>query len=548
MGIFSGLFWGLTGSAYAAGGLFKESVKSQNHQYSDIVHDFDWYQEHALELNHDRQKELFQLYKNNLEEFEALSDFAESDWRGSYEYKRYLEVGMRWNGYFELAAKRIASKELWLFDDDFRLNENRKHIATDKAQKLMSEHIQFVKEIRKKYEESPDASHTPYIGNNHHWWIENNDTGFYANLENFPWVCEERVWMFGQEKTDYLSPNVAPKVSLHRRDDNSPEFVPNDKGWRIFPSRAREDLHTKEGTKLCLLDDSNNIVNVELRSDGFFWCGEKKTKMKISYSNADFFTSNHLCYHEHRPERLYGTNALGIRAVIELVVAPYEDKNGKLIETEEVGNYIISVGFPVVKFRKLQFNPAFEAQIRALVSAVWLGWPQDTEELLSYCKRAGSADWLESLISRRNKKLLATSLPDDDTVNIINIIIRIIMEDHGYVPHIADKKIINKELARRKKTHENPTKLSEWSNLVFDLVNGEEHIRAEKPGHYEKLLQKFKDITGRDFTRGEDYFDMFQRLAIEDGWYIPDTNKAWFKNPAPPEEEYGCAELPTRYQ
>lgn len=548
MGIFSGLFWELAGGAYVTGGLFKENVQSQSYQYSDTVHDFEWYREHALELNHDRQKELFQLYKNNPEEFEALSGFTENEWRDSYEYKRYLEVGMRWNGYFELAAKRIANKELWLFDDDFRLNENRKRTATDKALKLMSEHMQFVKETRKKYEGSLDALHTPYVGNNHHWWIENSDTGFYANLENFPWVCEDHVWMFGQKKTEYLSPEDIPKVSIYRCDDDSPEFVPNDKGWRIFPSRVREDLHTKEGTKLCLSDNSNNIVNVELRSDGFFWCGEKKTKMKISYSDTNLFTGNHLYYHEHRQEQLYGVNVLGIRATIELAVAPYKDKNDKLKETEEVGDYIISAGFPVVKFRKLQFNPAFEAQIRALVSAAWLGWPQDTEELLSHCRRARGVSWFESFISKRDRKLLAISLPEDDAVNVINTIIRIIMEDHGYAPHVADKKIFDKELARRKKAHENPIKLNEWSNLMFDLVNGEEHIRAERPGHYEELLQEFKSITGRDFIRGEDYFDIFQRLAIEDGWYIPDTNKAWFENPAPPEEEYGCAELPTRYQ
>lgn len=228
----------------------------------------------------------------------------------------------------------------------------------------------------------------------------------------------------------------------------------------------------------------------------------------------------------------------------------------------------------------LKIDPELEPKLLALIEAAFIGWESDREELMSYEEDLKHADLgqikitidgkCESYPKFLIKELLEREYKDsrDKKVMMWNLAGRIAYSkgyaslifgyayftghcgDYGFwnINGVNGKDVYEKELARRKKAHENPAKLSEWSNLVFDLVNGEEHIKADQPGYYEELLLEFKNITGCDFARGEDYFDMFQRLAIDDGWYIPDTNKAWFKNPAPPEEEYGCAELPTRYQ
>ena len=217
----------------------------------------------------------------------------------------------------------------------------------------------------------------------------------------------------------------------------------------------------------------------------------------------------------------------------------------------------------------MKIDPELEPKLLALVDAALIGWKSDREELMSYAKELGRLRYVPDGSGETYIKGMLGLEPIERDIPMEErrwILASSIAEAKGYTSLISgyyvwsnvygpynfwdakSKEVYNKELARRKKAHENPTKLNEWSNLVFDLVNGEEHIRAEKPGHYEELLQEFKNITGQDFARGEEYFDMFRRLAIEDGWYIPDANKPWFKNPAPPEEEYGCAELPTRYQ
>lgn len=228
----------------------------------------------------------------------------------------------------------------------------------------------------------------------------------------------------------------------------------------------------------------------------------------------------------------------------------------------------------------LKIDPELEPKLIALIEAALIGWESDKEELMGYEEDLKCVDLgltkitIDDVVHSYPKNLSIKTLFDEyseckdkeSKIELIFTYAGYIAYSKGYaslifgcrcycgdysfwnINGVNGKDVYKKEFARRKKAHENPTKLNEWSNLVFDLVNGEEHIRAERPGHYEKLLQEFKSITGRDFIRGEDYFDMFQRLAIEDGWYIPDTNKAWFENPAPPEEEYGCAELPTRYQ
>ncbi len=548
MGLLGDLFWILTGGSYVAGGLAKDHVRSQDYQFSDIVHNFEWYQEHALELNHDRQDELFKLYKEDLPAFEALSGKKEANHKDN----TYSMTGGRWGGYFDTAAPFIARREGWVYDHDYRFNKtwrdspNSETTSTDLCRQL-------VKAKRKEYENSPEASQIPYIGDNNNWWIADTDTGFLATLRNCPSVSDDMTWKFGQVNTEYpapyyIKPPMLQCIYIERAGDpdnpnnygvySAPAFFQRHGTWFV---RADEKSKKVFNMAISVVDGAGRP---KLMDDGYYWYNGKKTRLKVSslWYAPNFIVSE------------VDNRTWAMKVCLELEEAPYS-KYTAMGDSGTVGFFDLNTGIPVVKFHKLQFDSETKAELMALTEAVWAGWPQDVEEFKTYCERCGCLGGFSNFIRLRDEDELRKKYPyptsdhvpygecKDQRDGLVNTII----EHTGYVPYRYDYDEFKKKLKRRIKSHQNPAKLDEWSNLVFDLVNGEEHIEPEK---YRELLEKFKGITGEDFTRGVDYLNMFRRLAIEDGWYIPEENNDWFLNPAPPVpvETYGCSELPTRYQ
>lgn len=560
MGIISGLFLTLAGGSYVTGKLFKEHVQSRGLECSDIVHDFDWYKKHALQLNHDRQKELVQLYKSDKSKYEALvGGYTEEKWEKSSGYiTQYLGSGKRWGGYIETTCEILAMDEGWLYDKDFRLNEERKHVASDKAMEQIADYIRFAKEKRKLFEARPDILKCPYVGDNNHWWIADTDTGFYAYLENLPWVSDDGVWVFGHKKTNYVAPTIGlPHLSVGYWGSKdvyaAPYFFKKNGRWYVkrdkyVPNSRCYDME---------LEVVKGAEPPHLMSDGYFWYNGEKTKLRISTGNYEHYTPSIRAASRWAEDCGYFEyNVYEQTAEIELETEPYEDPCGVVRDTKNIDSARLDTGIPVARFRKKRVNPTIEAETRALVAAAWIGWPHEMRALEELCRHHQQCfRWFVNDRERiRNKDLWKSSIYiGDDAMKSIKNTTKYVLRCMGYSSYDAavDQEIYTRKLNDYIKSHENPSKLDEWSNLIFDLVNGEEHIRANEPGRYEELLKKFKDITGFDFARGVDYFETLELLAIEDGWYIPEANKAWFKNPAlpkKPDEPYGCTKLPTRYK
>ncbi len=519
-----------------AGGLAKDHVRSQGYQFSDIVHDSKWYQEHALELNHDRQDELFRLYKEDLQAFEALSGCIEAHHYNGL----HSMTGGRSGGYFESAATQIAKQEGWLYDQDFRLNDWRKQAATAESMGEMFKYKCFVKLQREKYETTPDALRNPYIGDNGNWWFGGRggkDTGIPASLESFPWVCEDKVWMFGKTKTQHEAPDATPIPMIYRLTSGAPEFEYDAGQWRI--DCASNIVRTISGDEVELPEDINNA---SLMEDGYFWLQGNKTRLRVSPGRWQ----NYKC----KPDG----QTITIAALLEWEGEQSGYGNDHPVEAKAIGWYALDTGIPSIRFRKLQLNDKIIPELYALADAAWIGWSSDVEELKAYCELCGCIkEFFDFINCRNNRPYKDAFYPDSYSRyywggrEAAKALTKSMARGMGYASYKYDEIAKIREEQRRIKSHQNPAKLDEWSNLVFDLVNGEEHIEPEK---YRELLEKFKSITGEDFTRGVDYLNMFRRLAIEDGWYIPEENDDWFLNPAPPEpvETYGCSELPTRYQ
>lgn len=501
MGLLSGLFWTLAGGAYAAGRLFNDNVKSQGYAYPNIVHKTEWYEEHALELDHDRQRELYQIYRNDLDLFERMSGEKEANHNNRY----YYSTGMRDGSFFESAARTIANNEGWEYDEDFRLNPVRKSDASENAWAELDKHDEYIKSKRAELEEAVRGKNIPCIGENYHWWIEGEDTGFLASAPNLPNITEDGYWRFGSvrskwkcldEKQKYLTGTMGDILSEH--------FYSKDGFWYIddyVHLLGRVDVeHINTGIQV-----TDNTAPLILGEDGYFYCNGVKTTVSLAYS-SNFWRSK--------------TNTWKVSMIIEISVPPYRNSYGEE-RSVKYATKIADTHIPIIKPYRLREDSVFVAKVTALKEAADYGWEGDKVEWESVCRNASNRPFIERIV-----------------------------EDNGIIPGPPDPKTLEAERKRRLKAHENPVKLNEWCNLFFDLVHGEEKLRAESPGEYEKLLEKFKEITGEDFVRGVDYLDKLRGLAIADGWYIPEISNKWFDNPPPPEppeEPYGTAELPTRY-
>ena len=511
MGLLSGLFWTLAGGAYATGKLFKDNVNSQGHAHSNIVHNLSWYKKHVLELDHERQRELYQIYKSDLDLFEQMSGRKEAEHSNRY----YYSTGMREGSYFETAAQKIAKQEGWLYDKDFRLNPVCKSDASDMAWEEFSKYEAFIDEEQLKFKESVKGQNVPYIGDNYHWWIEGEDTGFLATLMNLPTVTEDSYWQFGNtptkwqcfERRRYLTEDIGSMLSNL--------FYQSDGYWhidyyeRLRGTRGRDIIPVNTGVEV-----TDASCAPTLGTDGNFYYNNRIiARVKVGYQ---FFKENEW----EMEDGDVPANTWSIFAEMLVNIPPYKDRDGREIRCHYIER-LIDTKIPIIKHYKLRQDSAFIAKVKALQEAADYGWESDKDEWEKIYKNVSDSPQLAY-----------------------------VAEAHGIIPGPPDPKTLEAERKRRLKAHENPVKLNEWCNLFFDLVYGEEKLRAESPGEYEKLLEKFKEITGEDFVRGVDYLDKLRGLAIADGWYIPEISNKWFDNPPPPEppeEPYGTAELPTRY-
>ena len=512
MGLLSGLFWMLAGGAYGAGELFKDHVNSQGSENSDIVHNFKWYQNHALELDHDRQEELYSIYKSDPDLIERMSGRKQSSHRND----EYYRTGGVEGSYFAKAASDIADKEGWTYDEDFRLNPYRKNRASVKAMNDMDKYKSYVKESRVKFEESVKGKHIPYIGDGYNWWIEGVDTGIRADPKNFP-VVDDGMWRFGSHKTEFVS--LGGVLPLDTAAISS-ELMTRDGYWHIpDPRRGHYRDRVLYNTGIEVVSGAHIPEFGE--HDEYLWYNGTRTSVRID------------------PRRLTHIGN-------EWAVVVYLEGAGY------AGPYKISTGVPIVKRFRYKEDSKFISEILALTGAAWYGWESDTAELNRlYVNHAVVRRRVEAKENFPSRLSHISAQPNgDDISEAIRLDNDILFRAHGIIPGPPDPKTLEAERKRRLKAHENPAKLNEWCNLFFDLVHGEEKLRAESPGEYEKLLEKFKEITGEDFVRGVDYLDKLRGLAIADGWYIPSISNKWFDNPLPPkppEEPYGTAKLPTRY-
>lgn len=523
MGLLSGLFWMLAGGTYATGKLFKDNINSQGSANRDIVHSFEWYQGHALELDHDRQEELYRIYKSDPDLIERMSGRKQATHRNS----EFYETGGVRGSYFARAASDIAEKEGWTYDEDFRLNPYRKDRASSKVINDMDKYRSYVKEKRAKFEESVREKHVPYIGDGYHWWVDGVDTGFPAAPQNFP-IVDDGVWRFGTHKTEFTSlGGLLPLATISRfwgTQSIASELEPKNGYWHIpNPKNDKELINTG-------IEVVSDAPRPEFsRRDGCLWYNGTRTSVRIS------------------PFRL--THIDNVWVVIVYLEIPCIDPPG---DTLSVGPYKISTGVPIVKRFRYKNDSEFISKFVALTEAAWCGWEGDIEELNGFCTNHPVVRYKGAAKGNFPSRLscILAQPNGDDIDSEIRAVNNNLFRAHGIIPGPPDPKTLEAERKRRLKAHENPAKLNEWCNMFFDLVHGEEKLRAESPGEYEKLLEKFKEITGEDFVRGVDYLDKLRGLAIADGWYIPEVSNKWFDNPAPPEppeEPYGTAELPTRY-
>lgn len=519
MGLLSGLFWTAAGGAYAAGKLFKDNVNSQGLQYADIVHDPAWYRAHAYELDHDRQAELFQIYREDPERFGKMADYRESQHNNQY----FHSTGGVYGGYFEKAAKKIADIEGWLYDDDFRLNQARKDRATYEAMKELDECILVAKESRSKYQQIMIGKGIPYIGPNYHWWVKNEDTGFdVRGILTLPTVTADRRWQFGRLKTEY--PCDGGEYLSY--DIFSEGFFVIEGYWYVNNCLTGYD---SRNTGISYKEDSTDYPTLE--DDMYFWCGENKIPVFVSYSGPF--------------RKILDDNMWHIDVQI------YRQNESNL---ECIGGCCLNTKIPIISHYRMREDKKYEAKMWALADSVWNGWEDDTNELFD--PRGRRPHFLKQRNEKRENfpsvwSKMSCQPNGDEIRDKFARVISVCLRSEGIVyTGQPDPKTLEAERKRRLKAHKNPVKLNEWCNLFFDLVYGEEKLRAESPGEYEKLLEKFKEITGEDFVRGVDYLDKLRGLAIADGWYIPEISNKWFDNPPPPEppeEPYGTAELPTRY-
>lgn len=525
MGIFSDFLWTLAGGTYAAGSLFKENVQSQGFQHKEEVHNFGWYQAHALELDHERQEELLLLYKKNLNAFEILADWKESDYNDNPFYRSIrCSSGGRQGRYFPDAASKIASREGWLYDEDFRLDEDRKYLASDKAMADMVKYKEYVKEERSKFEESVSSLNIPYIGENYHWWIAGKDTGFLATPQSFPLVTDEGMWKFGRTKTEYFSlGGVFPPVTDSRTGAVSiaAELYPRDDGyWYINIYFDNKPSNT--GIKVI-----ENVDRPVLKEDGYFWYSGERTNLKV-VPVSKFY-------------EIKGSNSWGVSILLELETEPYKDQDGNVRNTKTIDDRRVDTGIPIIKRYRLRTDSVLEAKIEALTEAAWVGWESDTQELRECCESIGCERALNTfLVERDNNR---RSYPDRHSLasygskgyNAKQLLIKTILSGLGVAKSQSDDKTLNTEQRRRREAHENRTRQTELWRILYYAKKGSEEAKLDyyrlTDECYEETIEAYGDeFYLDDIELDEDSFgkngcalEALKTIAKSEGWLWDDN-------------------------
>lgn len=284
MSILGSLGWILAGGAYAA----KEGAKSVansslNIEYDESSKDIN-YDARWASFDHARQRELYKIYTEDFLEFVALGEAVCLGYLyGRNEYDRILRTDGHYGVYFKEVARNVAQAEGWVYDESL-------HLDKEESKKYHRHDYRVPTEQEKKYgvvDHSQWIEGIPWIGDNNHWWINGQDTEIQASIWNFPTVKENGAWSFGGSETDFKAPGNLLSASNPGEPRIRGKNVKGEWHWFMsFPTQGVQSAFWDYGPEKDMGVDQSHS-SPKLRPDGYYWCGDKKTDMRVKWSPKD---------------------------------------------------------------------------------------------------------------------------------------------------------------------------------------------------------------------------------------------------------------------
>lgn len=339
MSILGSLAWILAGGAYATKEGIKDMARSSFHiEYDEKQPNKSWYDTYWQRLDHARQRELYKMYTEDLLEFVALGcSVGQRYMYGRNDYSRTLPTDSHYGVYFKEVARGVADREGWKYDESL-------HLDKEESSKYKLHDYRFPTEQEKTHEIVDHIAWVegiPWIGENNNWWINGCDTGVWATPQNFPKVSKDGTWQFGKTQTSHIASDKL--LSAHDIDEPRIEGRWKSGKWRWFISFSAfmpplKEVYT-QGVDMGV-DEADGYP--ELREDGYYWCGSKRTCINVSPVGRSYIAKQGHWYCK----------------------ISYSDESRE--DVKWIGSSWVDTRIPVTIRRRMHTNPKREGELYAL--------------------------------------------------------------------------------------------------------------------------------------------------------------------------------------